>query len=604
MANGSVAYSSEFPTPDSDSWIALVERTLKGKPFDKAMTRRTADGIEFPVLHTSLPNGAKPQPVRDNSGWYVTSPHWGSDAKTINGQLLTDLERGASSVAITVGTQANGLSSDDLGAALDGVYLDLVPVTLIQGSDFEQGCDALHELIAARNHERGTLAGCLGIDPIGNFARDGSLEDVEGPLALAAEIAQKWSAKQPGIATFTADGTVVANAGGTEVQELTFALSSAVAYLRAMEDVGMSCEVAASQIQFTLSADANLWSTIAKFRVARRLWGQILNACGVKNVGMRLNAVSAVYSVTKRDPWVNILRGTAACFAAGVAGADHVTTLPHDLMLGTTDDFSRRIARNIQMVLLEESNLGQVNDPAAGSFAIETLTNQVHTAAVTAFQTMEASGGVVAALKDGTLAAEIENAATQRADAVATRKNPITGVSEFPDIAEGPLPSGPDFVSDARLPLRRPAAAYEDLRSRSDKILSETGNRPKVFLANIGTPAEFTARATFAKNFFEAGGVVAVAGEGGDSTDVIRNQYNEADAEIAVLCGTDKQYQEVAVPLASALKAAGCKRVFLAGSPNSAPDGAAVDDFAYMGANVIETVLRAYDAIAGEGEAS
>ncbi len=603
MSNGDVAYSTDFPAPDSETWLAMVERTLKGKPFDKAMKRRTLDGIEFPVLHTTAPAAAQEQPVRQGLGWHVTSPHWGTDPATINKEILTDLERGASAVALTVDAGLQGIAPEHLSAAFEAVFLDLIPVTLIQGSNFEEGCLAFREILSDRKYEPGSISGCLGVDPIGYFARSDYDYDVRAATDSGAAIASQWAREQPSVATFTADGTVVANAGGSEVQELSFALSSAVAFLRAMEQAGLDIKTAASQIQFTLSADTNLWLTIAKFRAARRLWTQVLASCGVNTVEMKLNAVSAVHKISKRDPWVNILRGTAACFAAGVAGADLVTTLPHDLMLGTTDEFSRRIARNIQIVLLEESQLGQVTDPAAGSFALEKLTDQVFNKSVTAFQSLESQGGVVDALKSGSLAAQIEETAAMRSKSIETRKVQITGVSEFPDISEASLPVVPNVSHQARLPLRRSAQAFEDLRMHSDGLLAKTGNRPSIFMANLGAPADFTARATFAKNFFEAGGIEAVPGNGGLSIADIAKQFTGSNSKIAVLCGTNAQYDDFAIELAAALKEKGCRRVYLAGPPNAVPDGSEIDDFAYMGANVIETVGRAYEAVV-EGELS
>lgn len=604
MSNGGVTDTTEFPTPDGENWLALVEKTLKGKPFDKAMKRHTTDGIEFSVLNTESPAGAVRQPVRNAPGWHITSPHWLNDPQQINADLLTDLERGASAVAITVDSGGQGIHPDQLATALDGVYLEMVPLTLIQGPEFEAGCSAYREVLKTRHQEKGSVSGSLGVDPIGSYARHAEVNELEAPIKSAADLAALWSQEQPNVRTFVADGTVVSNAGGSEVQELAFALGSGVAYLRAMEAAGVDLETAASQIQFTFSSDPNLWLTIAKFRAARRLWAQILATCGVSNSQMCLNAVSAVHRITRRDPWVNILRGTAACFAAGIAGADFVTTLPHDLMLGTTDDFSRRIARNIQIVLLEESRLGQVTDPAAGSFALENLTDQMFSKVADAFQALEKQGGVITALKNGSFADQVEETAGTRAWSVASRKTAITGVSEFPDISELVLPSGVGTGNHARFPLRRPADAFEDLRAKSDAIMTSTGDRPAVFLANIGTPADFTARSTFAKNFFESGGIEAIPGEGGSSVEILLEQYSASKARIAIICGTDEQYGSYTMDLAEGLKSAGCARVYLAGPVKVAPEGSGVDDFAYMGANVIETVSRAYEAITAEGDAS
>lgn len=609
MPEQPAAVSTNFPTPYAGDWLALVEKTLKGKPFAKAMVSHSADGIAFDALTARNTAVIKPQPTRHDQNWLVTSPHWGSDATAVNVDILEDLLRGASAIALTIDTGSQGIAPNMLGAALEGVYLDMVPLTLIQGENFEPAIDELNALVADRNYAQGTLSGCLGVDPIGHFARTGRLTvKAEDLCTQGASIAKNWSQQHHDMATFNADGTVVANAGASEAAEVGAALSSAVQYLRCMEAQGLSVEAAATQIQFTLSADTNLWLTIAKFRAARRVWQGILAACGVTGVPMKLNAVSAVYQFTMYDPWVNILRGTAECFAAAIGGADIITTLPHDLMLGTTSSFSRRIARNIQIVLMEESNLGRVADPAAGSFALETLTAKMTEKIAEQFKSIEAQGGILSSLRRGSLAKEIEAIAGEQANLVRTRKHPITGVSEFPDITEG----GPSFSpgpmpEDAELPpavdtakpllMRRAAVPFETLRMRSDAIKAATGSRPRVALINIGAPVDFTARATFAKNFFEAGGIEAVPGSGIDGATAAANQFADSDAELAIICGRDEQYADVADAIANALKEKGCWQVFLAGSAKIVSGLTHIDDYVSLGCDAVTILEAAYSIL-------
>lgn len=609
MASHPHAISDEFNSPSHDDWMTLVEKTLKGKPFDKAMVKLSADGLEIPALSTERETAPQPQPFRAEQNWHIASPNWGNEADAVNKDILTDLERGASAIALTVGAGGQGVEPGALGAALRDVYLDLVAINLIQGEGFAESAKHFEALLGEKGAKAGEINGCLGIDPIGTLARQGRIEQMaETHIANGASIATHWHEIQPNMAVFTADGTVVSNAGGSEVDALSFALSSAVHYMRAMEAAGMPLETAARKIQFTFSADADLWLTVSKLRTARRAWQQILMACGVEDVPMHINAVSAVHKVTNYDPWVNILRGTAACFAAVIGGADIVTTLPHDLMRGTTDSFSRRIARNIQIILQEESNLGRVLDPAAGSFAIEKLTADMTAKTMAAFQELEANGGALAVLRDGSLAEAIGHKAKHREAALRKRKQPLTGLSEFPNIQEEPLafpahtgasdmaaPENGEIV--APLVMQRAAQAFEQLRALSDSIVLKEGKRPNVFLANLGTPADFTARATFAKNFFEAGGIEAILGEGAPTPQIIAEQYKQSAARIAVICGQDAQYGEMAEDVAKGLKAQGCERVYIAGSSSLLTEHQSLDDCVFLGADVIETIERAYTSL-------
>ena len=279
-------------------------------------------------------------------------------------------------------------------------------------------------------------------------------------------------------------------------------------------------------IYFRLAADADQFLTIAKFRALRKLWARVEQACGLAPVPAYVAAETAWRMMTRRDPYVNILRSTVAVVAAGLGGADAITVLPFTAALGLPDGFARRIARNTQLILLEESNLAKVSDPAAGSGGIEDLTQQLCAAAWSLFQEIEKAGGAAAALEQGLIQSKVAATRAEREKNVARRRDALTGTSEFPDIHE----SGRCTCSTcarhaarggaARRPRSQPCrASASPSRSRPCATprtarCAATGARPKVFLANLGKLSDFTARTLFAKNFFEAGGIEAVSNDG------------------------------------------------------------------------------------------
>ncbi len=233
-----------------------------------------------------------------------------------------------------------------------------------------------------------------------------------------------------------ADGRVIHNAGGSEAQELAFALACAVTYLRAMEAGGMPLDAARRVIYFRLAADADQFLTIAKFRAVRKLWARVEQACGLSPVPAYVSAETAWRMMTRRDPSVNMLRATVAVFAAGVGGADAISVLPFTAALGLPNRLARRIARNTQLMLLEESNIAKVSDPTAGSGGIEDLTSQLCEAAWALFQEIEKAGGAAEALEQGAIQSKVSATRAEREKAVARRKDALTGTSEFPNIHE------------------------------------------------------------------------------------------------------------------------------------------------------------------------
>jgi methylmalonyl-CoA mutase len=342
-----------------------------------------------------------------------------------------------------------------------------------------------------------------------------------------------------------------------------------VAYLRALEAHGVPLDDARSCIFFRLAADQDQFLTTAKFRAIRKLWARVEEACGLKPKPAYVSAETAWRMMTKRDPHGNIVRGTIAALAAAIGGADSIIVLPYSAALGLPDAHARRIARNTQTILIEESNLYRVADPAAGSGAIEALTDELCAKAWVLFQDIERDGGVAEALVKGSIQSAIAKVRAEREQNIAVRKEPLIGTSDFPFLDEdkvsvlGPLrPHVVESPSNA-LPRIRLAESFERLRDRSDAYLAKTGGRPKVFLATLGRAADFNARASFAKSFFEAGGIEAVEVSG----DNLAERFKKSGAKLACLCSSDKIYAKEAEAAAAALSKAGAKHLYLAGKP-------------------------------------
>jgi methylmalonyl-CoA mutase len=383
-------------------------------------------------------------------------------------------------------------------------------------------------------------------------------------------------------------------AGGSDAEELACAIATGVAYLRALTAAGVDIDTAAGQLEFRYAIGADQFAGIAKLRAARRMWARATEVSGVRMAAraQRQHAVTAPAMMTKRDPWVNMLRTTLACFAAGVGGADAVTVAPFDSAVGLSNAFARRIARNTQSILLDESRLAGVIDPAGGSWYVESFTDALAHKAWTMFTEIERAGGIVAELTSGAIAARLTHTAQARAANIATRRDAITGVSEFPNLAERPLDRmafpRPAIIAGG-LSATRYAAPFEELRDRSDADLARTGKRPSVFLATIGPVAAYTARASFAANLLQAGGIDTVDGGPTDSLDDVVAAFTASGLTVACLCGTDKAYAEQAVAVVGALKKAGAKRVLLAGAPST--EYAGVELFLYRGCDALD-VLR------------
>ncbi|ACL60269.1 methylmalonyl-CoA mutase family protein [Methylobacterium nodulans] len=600
--------AAAFPPATREQWRALVDGVLKGADFEKRLVHRTRDGIRIEALYDAA--SPAPQPLRGDgtpAPWRICQRVDHPDPAEANALALTDLEGGADALALVFAgapaARGFGLPGPEaLEAALQGVMLPMVALRLDAGSSAFEAAAGLVSLTERRGDGLAGLDLDLGIDPVGMLATGGALP-APWP-ALAARLAATLSdlaAKGFAGRAFLADARPFHEAGATEAGELAAVLASGVAILRALEAGGHSLERARDALSFLLVADADEFLTTAKFRALRRLWARVEETCGLAPQPIRIHAETAWRTTTRRDPWVNLLRATTAAFSAGLGGADAITILPFTAALGLPDAFARRCARNTQAILLEESNLWRVADPAAGAGGFEALTAGLCEQAWAQFQAIEREGGIVESLASGALASRLAAIREGRDRDLATRRLPITGTSEFPHLAEAPVAvlapaPEPAAAPAGALPSRRFAEPFERLRDASDAILAETGRRPRVFLANLGPIAAFNTRATFARNAFEAGGIEAVTNDGFPDHAVMAAAFREAGTPLACLCSSDEIYAAEAVPAAQALAAAGARTLYLAGRPGKLEAdlrGAGVTRDLYAGCDLLRLLDEA-----------
>ncbi len=607
--------ASAFSPATEAQWRGLVDKVLQGGPFGRLVSE-TYDGIEVAPLYPRA-NGA-PRATRAEEGpWRVLTRIDHPDVKSAHAAALTDLENGATGLQLVFAGScgANGfgladVSGDAISALLDGVFLDAgVRLELDLSPQTKEAALAIAGLVEARKLDPESTDIGFGFDPMGVMALAGGTP-VEWTLLapMTAGMAKHLASRGFGRHIFAADGRVIHAAGGTEAQELCFAISSALAYLRALDTVGVEIEAARRMISFRLAADADEFLTLAKFRALRRLWARVEESCGVTPEPLHLHGETAWRMTSQRDPWVNILRATVATFSAGLGGADSVSVTPFTQALGLPDDFARRVARNTQLVLIEESNLGRVADPAAGAGGFEALTNELCEKAWSLFGETEKAGGLYSALASGAFQSRVAEARAARVKNIARRRDALTGASEFPNIHEAPvdvLEPIPRSASSPAMPIsfsalapQRDAAPFEALRDRAD-ALAKNGARPRIFLANMGPISAFTARAMFAKNFFEAGGIEALSNDGFENAADLTSAFKTSGAAMACLCSSDALYAERALESARALKEAGAQRIYLAGRPGELEDAlkkAGVGEFVFVGSDLLAALDNAFTA--------
>jgi len=664
-----------FDRPSLGDWRRIATASLGGRPLER-LTVKTPECIEIAPLATAADTAADPgypgqQPfVRGRTalgpgaaGWEVCQRIGNPNPDLAARWAEKELGRGASSVWLvfdlvtrTAGDETDSLPADgirltavhDLDPFFDRVDFPVTPIHLAAGGSFAAVAAML--VAAARGHEirPRELLGNLGCDPIAALVSDGVLPlGIDGSLDALAEIVH-WAEKHaPELRTVTVSTLPYHMAGGNAVQELSFALATGIEYLRSLTGRGLEPGAVCRQISFRHAVGRDLFMEAAKLRACRRLWARAAGVCGAarEDRAAPIHAVASPRTLTTRDPWVNSLRTTVAAFAAAVGGADVLTILPFDAAIGESDELARRIATNSHTILREESQIGRVADPGGGSWYLEKLTDELALAAWEHFQAIEARGGMIAAVLDGSIAGELDRSRADRDRQLATRSLPITGVSSFPNLDEVPLlreqppepkatspegdgartelarlfkaansPTGDGSVFEIAIdaaaagatvnqlaaalratrqsasiqPLaaRREAEIFERLRDASDVWLEDKGVRPRIFLANVGPVADHKPRATFATGFFEAGGIETIGNNGFATPEETADAFSASGASMAVICSSDARYPDLVPELAGMLDERGARTVLVAGRPGEneqAWRSAGVSGFIYVG---------------------
>ena len=664
--------AGEFPAATADDWRAQVERVLRGRSFEEVLVGATSDGIEIEPLYVgsdsdadeatarlvrslSLRNPSRPPgagiagSARVDGGWDVRQHGDGADPAEVRDRIGADLRGGAVSVEIGPGPAAA-----DLGTVLEGVSIDRTPVGLAPHADPARA-EALAEL-AARSPSPPAPGCSLGFDPVGEWARSGRQVDPAQATRLVERLKSRGRLS-PGMRAVVVDAARPGAAGATEVQTLAWAAAAGVDYLRALTEAGSSVEEAAGLIGFRLPVAADQFAAMAMLRAARVMWGRVVSASGGSGpaAAQYQHAVTDEAMYSRRDPWVNLLRGAAAALAAGAGGADAVTVLPFDCAAEMPGGLGARLARNTQLLLLEEAQIGRTFDPAGGSFYVESLTRRLAERGWWAFQAVEAAGGVTAVLADGTMAEAIESSWNDRLAALGHRRRAVTGVSDFPlleEPASGPaptetgvpmVPAGSESGASAGsagsgrgepevragsgrgesgrppsgfapmgpgggLPVRRLAQPFEDLRDAADRYLARTGRRPTVAVVALGPEAAHGPRTTWVRNLLAAGGVAAEGGrgDGSDSPVEAAAAFAAGPDRVAVITGSDESYAERAPAVARALKAAGAAFVAMVSDPADPADSAerwadarvaGVDEFWHEGMDALGLLGRLHAAL-------
>ena len=658
---------AEFPPVSTEDWEKVIVADLKGADYDKKLVWKTWEGIpvkpyyraedlknlqwlldnlpgEFPFVR-----GAK----KTDNDWEVRAEIYEADVATANASARRNLERGCDAVSfrsrICGGNKKiygqNVQVQSDFDALLQGIDLAATKVYFDWGV---RGAQALAMLI---NHVGGKsiAGGALMYDPLAELAKAGKIALDKDKIAHeAAEVAKAAAEKLPTVKAITVQTHHYHNAGANIVQEMAIALAAGTEYMNALTDNGLSAAQAASQIGFSFSTGSNYFFEIAKLRAFRALWANVLKAYGVTGTAS-IHCRTSLWNATVFDPNVNMLRASTEAMSAALGGCDALTVVPYDASFKTPDEFSYRIARNTQLLLKYESGFNKIVDPSAGSYYIESITDQLATKALEGFKKIEAEGGLLAALLAGTVQKEIAAVQAQKDKAITQRREVFLGTNAFPNLNEkmsanmvkaegfdltgkveysacGDVQKFIDKFSTGKkcccscgkggegescdcgettvtkLDVRRGAEVFEKLRLATEAYAQKTGSAPKVFLWTAGDLGMRLARATFVKNFFGCAGYTAIDTNGVPDAAAGIELMKKHNPEIVVLCSKDDEYVALAQEIFPAITAAFPKAIkIIAGNPKEQMEelkAAGAQDFIHVMTNAIDS-LTAYQAKLG-----
>jgi len=666
-------FASDFSDVSFDEWKSAAEKALRGgdpgalnTPLYEGFAVKPlhARDATMPLARRSGPVGASPYirgyaPAEPSRPWSMIQLLDHLDIEEANRQLREDYENGVRSFWLQFGGNVpyggafiGARKVETLERVFEGVPLDDIAIYVSGGFDSVPGAGLVAALIEKHGAPPSKIRGSAGLDPFSLIAASGYVPaERNRVLSDSLDTATYFREKGYGWRPFLVSGRVWHQSGGSAKEELGYTLAAAVAYWRGLIDAGWSLEEAANAIGFVLTADADLFLTIAKFRAMRALWARVTEAAGIGPRSPSVIAEMSFRMMAERDPYVNLLRATAATFGAGVAGAEAILLIPFNTRHGTPDAFARRMARNTHLILQEESQIGRVADAAGGSAYAESLTHTLAANAWDTFRTVEAEGGLMAALESGTIGRALTDVALRRRSSLARNREKITGVSSFPDLDEEPLFSRPEDLAidttalddEGEIPvlppanrgkrfaaivdaasrgatvkgleracetlmerfdfiplvMERTAEPFEQLRVASDRALSRVRSRPPIFLANLGALANYNARSSWAKSFFAVGGIEALDEGGFSDLESLVRSFQRSPAPVACICASDKTLGEMN-GVATALKEGGAVAVYLAAPPSVLASLAedqkrGIDRIVYDGCNMLKTLTELHD---------
>lgn len=616
MSNCKEKLFTEFVAPSKQEWLDKIQVDLKGADFDKRLVWRTNEGFNVQpfyrredVLKLKTPDAlpgefpyVRGNKKKDNE-WYVRQDIKADDAKAANEKALDLLNKGIDSLCFKI--SGDDVNKDFVETLLKDIVCDAVELNFNTCKRHTlELAKILTEYFEQKGYDKAKIVGSLDWDPMEKIVMKG--HDVTPILDLAPEIV-KALAEYPNFRCITVNAVSLNNAGSYIVQELGYALAWGNDYLNRLVEAGVDVDLAASKIKFNMGITENFFMEIAKFRAARMLWAEIVKQYAPKNdesCKMCVNAVTSKYNMTLFDSYVNLLRSQTETMSAALAGVHSIVVTPFDAIYETPNDFSERIARNQQLLLKEESHFDKVVDPGAGSYFIEELTTSLANEGWKIFLNVEDNGGFLEAAKKGIVQDDINATNVKRHEAAAKRKEFILGTNQFPNFTE---------KSDGKRPLScscscghgydtafksinstRLAADFEDLRIKvesSEKV-------PVAFMLTIGNLAMRQARAQFSCNFLACAGYKVVDNLGFSTVEEGVDAALKAGADIVVLCSSDDEYAQYAVPAYKYLD--GRAMFVVAGAPACMDDlkAAGIENFIHVRCNVLET-LKEYNAKLG-----
>lgn len=641
-----------FAEGNEEQWLELVRTVLAGRDFRRTLVSETRDGIAVAPLYGQRDPGRR---VGSAPGrWHVFQRADHPDPDDANLLARADVDGGADGLELvfpgSIRSAGFGLAVESLGdlaRVLDGIDLGATRFRIDAGYEIRNALICMAALVEEQGVDPAGVDVIGLCDPVTSLATEGRLVASYDEIAdNCADMLHAVLGRGLGVRPYCVDARGVHGAGGTAAQELAYALADAMEIARQLERRGIEIDRSIATLTFAMAADADQFETIAKFRAFRMLWARVLDACGLPPAEAHLHAQTSWRMMARRDPWTNILRSAVAVAAAGLGGADSVTVLPFTLAMGLPDAFARRIARNVQLVLIEEAGLGRVADPAAGSGYLETLSAEMCETAWEIFQSIERDGGLLACVRDGKFQDMVLKMRERLTADVASRRFPLVGVSEFPLLQEyrvRVLEPAFDSVRTAGRTLKPPRAgrgerfdalvaevrggatfadlatvlesewmrapelcsmrlaeSFERLRDAADAATQANGSRPPVFLATLGRVADFAARASFARNAFAAGGLEAHDGMPYSDVDEAVEGFKTSGAVLACICGGDAAYDEHAAGVAQGLKRAGARLVWLAGRPGARESewrAAGIDAFIFAGCDILSELTAAHRAL-------